>query len=153
MFLQCFYPIVLGPEADRREALQQSDDETPDDDWVMLGEPFEALLPGEPMAGPSGLQPPADPASNPNLREPVRFNNLLLGDSWGGNTNRDVRRKMESIGLQFLQILEGTTNILQSLDLSFFRQYKAFIRRVFLHLGLEGRTDVAITRDGSINLH
>lgn len=97
----------------------------------------------EPIAGPSGdYQGPFD---RPRM--------LILGDSWAGNTNQRIVNKLAQKRIAFLQVPEGTTSKLQPLDVSFFRQYKLFVKRIFLQLNLEGRQDLVTTRQGALNMH
>ena len=60
---------------------------------------------------------------------------LLLCDSWSSNKNQKLwiglQKKYESqIVLEKLIIPEGTTGLVQPLDVFYFRQFKSFVRRV-----------------------
>lgn len=63
---------------------------------------------------------------------------LILADSYGENTNRRITERFNELGLEFLQIPPGTTGDLQPLDVSFFRQYKYPIKRIFYQLNFQG---------------
>lgn len=78
---------------------------------------------------------------------------LLLGDSWGGNTNTGIQEHLQQNGIHFLQIPAGTTSVLQPLDVQFFREYKYFIKRIFMQLNILNRTNEATSREGAMNIH
>lgn len=77
---------------------------------------------------------------------------LLLGDSWGGNTNPGVVQALADNRTQFRQIPPGTTSMLQPQDVDFFRQWKYFVRRLTQQLAHENRTGEITSREGILNM-
>jgi hypothetical protein len=78
---------------------------------------------------------------------------LLLGDSWGGNTNAQILHRLNQNGVRFMQIPPHTTSELQPLDISLLRQYKYFVHRIYYRLALDGRIQEATSRSGLMNIH
>ena len=78
---------------------------------------------------------------------------LIVGDAWGGNSNDDVVAEMKQIGAEFLKIPPGTTADLQPLDVDFFRQYKLFVKRIWMELQILDRAHEVTSRADAISMH
>lgn len=78
---------------------------------------------------------------------------LLVGDSWGGNTNVDFIAHLNAEGVEFLRILPGLTSTMQPLDVEIFRQYKYLIKRLTDSMASRGEGRQLATRGGIINMH
>lgn len=77
---------------------------------------------------------------------------LLLVDSWGGNTNSNTYRLARARGVKFLKIPEGTTGIVQPLDVGVFRQWKIFTGRIQFRAYHEKSVATVTSRNGTVNM-
>lgn len=84
--------------------------------------------------------------------ERVKTTALVLGDSWGGNTNKGVQQDMKDFGIVFMQIPEGTTNDLQPCDVELFRQWKHFVRKLTIRAHTDGFSGELTSRAGVVNM-
>ena len=91
--------------------------------------------------------------AGPSTSPPPSRSVLLLGDSWGGNTNSRTIEHLADLGVQFMQIPPGTTSEIQPLDTVFFRQYKYLIKRIIHAAEMEHAPLDVESREGIANLH
>lgn len=71
---------------------------------------------------------------------------LLLLDSWAGNQNNAIANKLKGRGVKLLKIPEQTTDQLQPLDVTVFRQYKKFIKLMMIEAIHTAQIDMVSTR-------
>lgn len=77
---------------------------------------------------------------------------MLLSDSWSGHSSERMKSTIRMLGVKPLTIPPHTTDIVQPLDVGFFRQLKIFIRRITEEAIVSDRIDEITSRDGIITL-
>lgn len=77
---------------------------------------------------------------------------MLLTDAWSGQTNTRIGLETRIHGARPLRIPPHTTDILQPLDVGFFRQLKIFLRRITEEALVQDRVNEISSREGAINL-
>ena len=75
---------------------------------------------------------------------------LLLLDTWGGHTDKQLYSKMKNIRLEFIP--KKTTAMIQPLDITFNRQYKHIIRTIYDHVRLHNIDCDLSQRNNTIKL-
>lgn len=78
---------------------------------------------------------------------------LLLADSWSGHSSETIIRELEDIGVETLRIPPHTTAELQPIDVTFNRQYKSFIKRIYEEAIVTNQVSLILSRDSRINMH
>lgn len=77
---------------------------------------------------------------------------LLLADAWSGQSSNRIKVETRLHGARPLTIPPHTTDLLQPLDVGFFRQLKIFIRRITEEALVQNRIGEITSREGIINL-
>lgn len=78
---------------------------------------------------------------------------LLLTDAWGGHSSSDFENYLAGLRIARLKIPEHTTGHLQPLDVTFFRQYKKFWKKIQEAALYQNMTSEITSRLGVINMH
>lgn len=86
-------------------------------------------------------------------RKECQLKVLLLADTWSGQTGDSVILEMIRKGIKIQQIQKLTTDILQSLDAGFNRQYKKLWKRVEEEAWFQQMTREFNSRAGINNMH
>lgn len=116
----------------------------------------------EPVAGPSWASNSANLTDeqlgilqirNSSSTYIARPDLLLLTDAWGGHSSTTMDQELVKYKISRLQIPKHTTKKLQPLDVSFFRQYKKFWKRISETSLYQNKTREIFSRQGVINIH
>ena len=77
---------------------------------------------------------------------------LLIRDSLSQQASRSTDRRLRVNGIKSLIIPPKTTDYLQPLDISFFRQWIAFVKRLTRQARLDDLVNNILSREGIINM-
>lgn len=77
---------------------------------------------------------------------------LLLRDSLTSHNNARAGMRLRELGVKSMIIPPKTTDYLQPLDISLFRQWKAFVKRLTRQARLDGLLEQITSREGIINM-